>query len=87
MLRLPQFKIFKEYLVKVKFSSEITPYIQEKKWHKQQTLIMYQDGGCQLDVTLDNLNEIIRWILGWGHMRQLLNHVSCKIGFTTLPVK
>ncbi|HZV33243.1 MAG TPA: WYL domain-containing protein [Verrucomicrobiae bacterium] len=55
-----------EFQVVIRFNEMVADYIREKKWHDSQQLKELKDGGVELRLKLSSLNEIERWILGWG---------------------
>lgn len=52
--------------VVVRFSSRVATYVREKQWHSTQKLKTMNDGGVELTLQLNELNEVQRWILSWG---------------------
>jgi len=67
--------------VVVRFDARVADYVREKKWHESQELRELKNGGVELRLKLSSLNEIERWILGWGgdakviQPRELVNAV------------
>ncbi|EEF58330.1 helix-turn-helix transcriptional regulator [Pedosphaera parvula] len=55
-----------DFRVVIRFAEVVADYIREKKWHHSQELIELEDGGVELRLRLSSLQEIERWILGWG---------------------
>jgi len=54
------------YGVHVKFSPLIGPNVAEITWHKTQALSWDADGAVHFRATVDGLNEIVWWVLGYG---------------------
>jgi proteasome accessory factor B len=52
--------------VVIRFSEEAADYIREKKWHDSQQLREMKNGAVELRMKLSSLNEVERWVLGWG---------------------
>ena len=52
--------------VKLKFSPEIADFISEIKWHPSQKLKFNEDGSLYANYEVMGLDEIKRWILGFG---------------------
>ncbi len=52
--------------VVIRFNERVADYIREKKWHESQQLTELAGGGVELRLSLSGLEEIQRWILGWG---------------------
>jgi proteasome accessory factor B len=55
-----------DFEVRVRFSRAVADYIREKRWHASQSLVELPDQGVELNLRLGSLEEISRWILGWG---------------------
>jgi predicted DNA-binding transcriptional regulator YafY len=52
--------------VVIRFNARVADYILEKKWHDSQKLKNLPNGGVELSLKLSSLQEIERWVLGWG---------------------
>jgi predicted DNA-binding transcriptional regulator YafY len=61
-----------KYKVVLRFSSKVSDYIREKRWHATQQLRELKDGGVELQMTLSALVEVERWILAWGGEAQVV---------------
>lgn len=48
------------------FNAKEAPYIQERVWHKSQTVEAQPDGGVILKMRVGNSTELVRWVLGFG---------------------
>ncbi len=55
-----------DFQVEILFQEEIADYIREKRWHTSQELTELPDGGVRLRLRLSSLQEVERWVLGWG---------------------
>jgi proteasome accessory factor B len=56
----------KTYEVELKFSPLVGPNAAEVNWHKTQRVRWDDDGAVHFAVTVDGLDEIVWWILGYG---------------------
>jgi proteasome accessory factor B len=52
--------------VVIRFSEKVADYIREKRWHDSQKLVELKNGALELRLKLSSLNEVERWVLGWG---------------------
>jgi len=52
--------------VVVRFSPQAADYILEKRWHPSQRTQRLRNGGVELRLQLSSLEEVQRWVLGWG---------------------
>jgi predicted DNA-binding transcriptional regulator YafY len=55
-----------EFNVLIRFDDYASDYIREKRWHASQTITERADGGLDLRLKLSSLEEVQRWVLGWG---------------------
>ena len=63
------FGVFKgtgNYRVQIAFDPFSAQLIRERNWHPSQKLEALPDGGVELTLQLDSLEEVERWILSWG---------------------
>lgn len=56
----------KTVTVKIKFNSQIAPFIRERQWHHSQEIQEHEDGSLILSLKTSGLNDIKRWILSYG---------------------
>jgi len=54
------------YEVELRFSPLISPNVAEVNWHPTQRVRWDDDGRGFLSVTVDGLDEIVWWVLGYG---------------------
>jgi predicted DNA-binding transcriptional regulator YafY len=52
--------------VAIWFDARTAPYIRERRWHSTQTLHEHPDGSVTLNMTVRGLNDLKRWVLGYG---------------------
>jgi predicted DNA-binding transcriptional regulator YafY len=55
-----------DYEVEIWFERTTAPYIRERRWHPSQTLIEEPDGSVTLGMKVRGLNDLKRWVLGYG---------------------
>lgn len=53
------------YSVELRFDSAVARTVVETHWHYTQQTIKHRDGSVTLKFTVDGLDEIEHWILGW----------------------
>ncbi len=56
----------KSYQVALEFDAEAAPVVTETIWHHTQQVQHNPNGTATLKFTIDGLNEIVRWIVGWA---------------------
>lgn len=61
-----------DYRVTVRFSPAIADRIQERFWHESQEIAELRGGGIELSLQLGGLDEVLRWILGWGEHAEVI---------------
>ena len=52
--------------VAIWFDAATAPYIRERRWHPTQELQEHPNGAVTLCMTLRGLNDLKRWVLGYG---------------------
>lgn len=55
-----------EFDVVIQFEESVSDYIREKRWHPSQELRELAGGRLELRMRLGSLQEVQRWVLGWG---------------------
>jgi predicted DNA-binding transcriptional regulator YafY len=58
--------------VRVRFDAVGSRLVRERFWHASQTLSERRDGTVELTLQLSSLEEVERWILGWGEHAEVL---------------
>ena len=62
----------KSYDVEIVFAPEVAATVTEVVWHPTQKVHKQKDGSVTLTFMVDGLNEIIRWVLGWGSRAKVI---------------
>jgi predicted DNA-binding transcriptional regulator YafY len=52
--------------VAIWFDGRTAPYIRERRWHPTQMLEEHDDGAVTLRMTVRGMNDLKRWVLGYG---------------------
>ena len=60
------------YEVVIRFSALVADYVREKRWHPSQRLRELAQGQVELRLQLSSLEEVRRWVLGWGGQAAVL---------------
>ena len=61
-----------DYKVVVRFDASVTGLIKERVWHETLETRDLPDGRLEFTLRLDSLEEIQRWILGWGAVAEVV---------------
>jgi len=56
----------REYAIELDFSPKVATNVSEIRWHHTQRHEILPDGRCRMRFTIDGLNEITWWLLGYG---------------------
>ncbi len=59
--------------VRIWFDPATAPYIRERHWHLSQQLEEHPDGSVILQMTVPGLNDLKRWVLGYGAGAKVLD--------------
>ncbi len=68
----------KSYKVKIHFAPEVIENISDTRWHPTQKIKELKDGGIEFTVTIDGLDEIVWWILGYGYFAKVIEPPELK---------
>lgn len=60
------------YHVELLFSKDAAEVVTETVWHHTQKVQRNSDGTVTITFTVDGLNEIVRWVLGWAGRVQVI---------------
>lgn len=52
--------------VRIRFAPDQAPFIAERTWHPSQKITNEADGSLILELSIGNLWEVKRWLIGWG---------------------
>ncbi|GAC1467623.1 MAG: WYL domain-containing protein [Isosphaeraceae bacterium] len=61
------------YRVWLRFSSRVAPELREVSWNRTARRELRADGRLDLHFTVDGLEEILRWVLGFGDQVDVLS--------------
>jgi proteasome accessory factor B len=61
-----------DHEVVVRFAPTVADRVRERVWHRSQTEKLRADGSLELTLRVDNLDEVERWVLGWGEHVKVL---------------
>ena len=66
------------YEVEVLFTAEAAATVLEVVWHHTQKARKNKDGSVTLTFQVDGLNEIVRWVLGWGNRVKVIKPAALR---------
>lgn len=55
-----------DFRVVLRFSAAVADQVRERFWHESQETRDLPDGRIEFTVQLGGLDEVVRWVLGWG---------------------
>ncbi len=58
--------------VAIWFDTSVANYIRERLWHNSQTIEEHPDGSLTLNLTVSGMNDVKRWVLGYGKATRVL---------------
>ncbi len=68
----------KTYPVHLRFSPMVSPNVAEVNWHKTQKVQWDDDGRVHFRATVDGLDEIVWWVLGYGPEVEVLEPAELR---------
>jgi proteasome accessory factor B len=66
------------YAVRLRFSPRVAPLALDGVWHRSQREEFVPGGGVDLKFVVDGLDEIVRWILGFGAEVEVLEPAALR---------
>ena len=54
------------YDIELRFAADAADAVLEHAWHPTQTVERHAGGEVTLRFTVDGLNEVLRWVVGWA---------------------
>jgi len=54
------------YSIRIHFSRDAARYVQESWWHDSQKFVPLAEGGVEMQLELNDLSSVTKWILGFG---------------------
>lgn len=68
--------------VEIEFDLWGTDLVRGRQWHSSQELTDLPNGGSRLKMRLSSLEEIERWVLGWGSHAKVIGPAALRGGVT-----
>ena len=68
----------RRFTVELLFSQEVHTYILERQWHVGQECRLQDDGGVLLTFETNQFDEILHWVMSFGHKVLVLNPPELK---------
>jgi predicted DNA-binding transcriptional regulator YafY len=62
----------------IRFPKETASYIRERHWSNHQSIEDNKDGSCILTITTSGRNDLMYWVLSWGHNAEVLSPESFR---------
>jgi len=59
--------------VRIRFTGRSVRYVRERQWHASQKLRERRDGSLELAMEVESLDEVKRWVLGFGADAEVLS--------------
>ena len=66
--------------VKIRFAPSQAPYIKERTWHSSQKIESQSDEGVILTIHVADLDEVKRWLIGFGAEAEVLHPDGLRTG-------
>ncbi|HEX4611693.1 MAG TPA: WYL domain-containing transcriptional regulator [Urbifossiella sp.] len=60
------FRADRSFDVELRFTADAADTVLETTWHPTQQATTHPDGELTLTFTVDGLNELVRWVVGWA---------------------
>lgn len=66
------------FAVVIEFDSFAAPYVREEHWRPARRVETLADGGIRVNMTLNNLIDIRRYVLSWGRHARVIEPVELR---------
>jgi predicted DNA-binding transcriptional regulator YafY len=64
--------------IRVRFSPAVARRVRETVWHPSQRMWTIRDGGCELEMYVPSLTELLPWLRGWGADAEVLEPADLR---------
>jgi predicted DNA-binding transcriptional regulator YafY len=68
----------RSYEVEIRFTAEAAPLVAETNWHHTQQSQFNDDGSVTMKFTVDGLEEIVWWLLGWSGRAEIVGPTELR---------
>lgn len=68
----------KSYDIELRFIADAADTVLETTWHHTQQVKKHPNGEVTLKFTVDGLNEILRWVVGWAGRVRVVHPVELR---------
>ncbi len=58
--------------VVIEFDARVREYVETRRIHPSQSLVVLPDGGVRLTMTIGDLTEVTTWVLGFGETARVI---------------
>ncbi len=66
------------FRVALRFSRQVAPELNDIHWHHTQRRVELSGGGVDLHFVVDGIEEVLRWVLGFGDQVEVLEPAELK---------
>jgi predicted DNA-binding transcriptional regulator YafY len=57
----------------IRFSPKDAPYVRERRWSDDQSIVDHGDGSCTLTLSTSGTRDLLRWLLSFGSGAEVLS--------------
>ena len=57
----------------IRFSPQDAPFVRERHWSDDQTIVTHPDGSCTLTLSTSGTRDLLRWLLSFGSGAEILS--------------
>ena len=68
-----------DHRVVICFSAQAAAQIRERFWHESQESVELADGRLELRLHLNSLEEVQRWVMGWGDQAEVIKPKELRL--------
>ena len=67
------FQSDKKYKVSIEFEGIAAQLVQERQWHRSQSIKKYKNGKIKFTIEVSHLYDILPWILSWSDEAKVIS--------------
>jgi predicted DNA-binding transcriptional regulator YafY len=71
----------------IRFSPQDAPYVRERHWSNDQSIVSHPDGSITLSLTTSGTKDLLRWLLSFGSGAEILSPPALRDALHTEALK
>jgi proteasome accessory factor B len=64
--------------VRIRFDPKMVKYVKRRLWHRTQRFVKQKDGGVEMTMTVEGIDEVKAWVLSFGASVEVLEPLALR---------